>query len=122
MLFLANENFPHSSIKMLRNAGYNVESILEQNPGAKDIEVLKKAKKENRIILTFDKDYGELIYRYKEFSPPGVLYFRLDPFSPEEPAEILLKVMEKEKISIERKFTVIQRNRVRQRSLYNNEP
>jgi predicted nuclease of predicted toxin-antitoxin system len=117
MFFLANENFPLTSIKILRDAGYNVESVLEKNPGAKDSEVLKEAKKEKRIILTFDRDYGELIYKYKQFPPPGVLYFRLDPCTPEEPAEILLRIIKKEKISLKGKFTVIQRNNIRQRVL-----
>jgi predicted nuclease of predicted toxin-antitoxin system len=117
MLFLANENFPLTSIKILRNAGHNVESILEKIPGAKDLEVLKKAKKEKRIIMTFDRDYGELIYKYRKFPPPGILYFRLDPYTPEEPAEILLRIINKEKISIKGKFTVIQRNNIRQRAL-----
>ena len=67
MFFLANENFPLTSIRILRDAGYNVESVLEKNPGAKDSEVLKEAKKEKRVILTFDRDYGELIYKYKQF-------------------------------------------------------
>jgi len=117
MFFLANENFPLTSVKILRDAGYNVESILEKVPGAKDLEVLKKAKKEKRIILTFDRDYGELIYKYKKFPPLGVLYFKLDPHTPEEPAEILLKIIKKEKISIKGRFTVIRRNSIRQRVL-----
>jgi predicted nuclease of predicted toxin-antitoxin system len=63
MDFLANENFPVVSIKLLRNAGHDVASVIEETPGNKDRGVLKRAHEENRIVLTFDRDYGELIYR-----------------------------------------------------------
>jgi len=53
MFFLANENFPLTSIKILREDGYNVESILEKNPGAKDLEVLKKSKERKTYNLNF---------------------------------------------------------------------
>lgn len=117
MYFLANENFPLFSIRLLRNAGHNVASVIEETTGAKDEAVLKRAHAENRIILTFDRDYGELIYRHKLLTPDGIVYFRFDPSTPEEPAEILLNVLEKGKVSISGKFTVIERERIRQRTL-----
>lgn len=52
MDFLANENFPLFSIKLLRDVGYNVASVIRETPGAKDLDILKRAHKENRIILT----------------------------------------------------------------------
>lgn len=61
MDFLADENFPLVSIRLLRNAGHNVVSVIEATPGGKDRDVLKRAHEENRVVLTFDKDYGELI-------------------------------------------------------------
>ncbi|MEW6620973.1 MAG: DUF5615 family PIN-like protein [bacterium] len=117
MNFLANENFPLLSIQMLRRAGYNIASILEETPGAKDIDILKRAQKENRVILTFDRDYGELIYQHRQFVFAGVLYFRFEPATPKEPAEILLKILQKKEILINGKFTVVERSRIRQRSL-----
>jgi len=117
MDFLVNENFPLCSIKLLRKAGHNVASVIEETPGAKDLDVLKRACREKRIVLTFDRDYGELIYRHRSFIPSGVVYFRFDSSTPEEPAKILLKVLKEGKISILGKFTVIERDRVRQRSL-----
>jgi predicted nuclease of predicted toxin-antitoxin system len=87
--FLANENIPIGSIKLLRKSGYDVLSILEEMPGAKDSDILKIAYDENRIILTFDRDYGELIYRYKSYPPGGIVYFRFEPSDPEEPSKIL---------------------------------
>ena len=74
MNFLANENFPLVSIKLLRDAGYNVASVIEETPGAKDHDILECAHVENRIVLTFDRDYGELIYKHKLPAPDGVVY------------------------------------------------
>lgn len=116
MDFLANENFPVFSIRLLRNAGHNVASVLEDTSGARDSEVLRRGHEESRIILTFDRDYGELIYRHKSIVPAGLVFFRFDPATPGEPAEILLEIIEKDKITFTGKFTVIERERIRQRA------
>ncbi len=117
MNFLANENFPRISIRLLRNAGYNIVSVIEDTPGAKDCDILKRAQEENRIILTFDRDYGELIYRHKLFTPAGIVYFRFNPATPQEPAEILLNVLEKREVILLNRFTVIERDKIRQRGI-----
>ena len=116
MDFLANENFPLASIRLLRNAGHNVDSVLEETSGAGDSSVLHRGHEEFRIILTFDRDYGELIYRHESRVPAGLVFFRFDPARPEEPAEILLEILEKGKINFAGKFTVIERGRMRQRN------
>lgn len=117
MNFLANENFPVVSIRLLRVAGHNVVSIIEDTPGVKDYTILKRAYEEKRLILTFDRDYGELIYKHRTITPIGVVYFRFSPSTPEEPAKILLDILEEGKIQLLRKFTVIERGRVRQKTL-----
>jgi predicted nuclease of predicted toxin-antitoxin system len=117
MLFLANENFPLSSIVRLRNAGHDVAAIIEDSPGVKDGEVLAKASQEQRILLTFDRDYGELIYKLKYPRPLGVIYFRFFPRTPVEPAELLLRLLLSEEISLQEKFTVVEFGRIRQRPL-----
>ena len=50
MDFLANENFPVNSIWLLRNAGYDVASIIEDTPGLKDYAVLKQAYKDKAAL------------------------------------------------------------------------
>lgn len=64
MKFLANENFPLPSINVLRSEGYDILNIAEVCPGISDVEVVQKAISENRAILTFDKDYGEIIFKH----------------------------------------------------------
>jgi predicted nuclease of predicted toxin-antitoxin system len=117
MIFLANENFPFPSIRLLRDSSYRVISIIEEMPGVKDRDVLKKANQENLIILTFDRDYGELIYRYNLPVPYGLLYFRFDPDTPEEPAIILLNILHENHLPLISMFTTVERDRIRQRPL-----
>ena len=55
MDFLANENFPLSSIRLLRDADHRVISIIKEAPGSKDQDILKRAHTERLIISTFDR-------------------------------------------------------------------
>jgi predicted nuclease of predicted toxin-antitoxin system len=60
MRFLANENFPGAAIVALRAAGNDVVWVRTAAPGSTDPEVLAWAARDERILLTFDKDFGEL--------------------------------------------------------------
>lgn len=117
MRFLANENFPLASVNLLRRAGHDVAVIIKDSPGARDSDILMRAAREDQRVLTFDRDYGELIYRLGLPAPPGIVYFRYDPLRPEEPAEHLLQLLTVSDLSLERKFTVVERGHVRQRPL-----
>ena len=116
MVFLANENFPRASVLLLRNE-HTVHSIIEEFPGTDDPFVLSLAKEREAIILTFDKDYGELIYHRKLPVPPGVIFFRMDPLTPSEPAHIILEYLKQAEISFAGLFSTISRQKLRQREL-----
>jgi predicted nuclease of predicted toxin-antitoxin system len=116
MNFLANENFPMASIHIMRKAGFDVAAIIETSPGITDSEVLHMARQENRVILTFDRDYGELIYKSNRPTPKGVVYFRFLPSTPAEPGRKVLQLIEK-KFPLDNNFTVLERDRLRQRPL-----
>jgi predicted nuclease of predicted toxin-antitoxin system len=58
--FLADECCDAGIVKSLRGDGHDVTFVVEQNPGASDDEVLLSAYNEGRILLTEDKDFGEL--------------------------------------------------------------
>lgn len=117
MRFLANENIPPATIRLLRQAGMDVVAIGEESPGITDRVVLARARNEQRIILTFDRDYGELIYRHQLSPPAGIVYLRFSPLTPEEPAEYLLRLVTIESLDFAGKFTVADRQKVRQRLL-----
>jgi predicted nuclease of predicted toxin-antitoxin system len=62
MRVLADENFPPPAVAALRKAGWDVFSILEECPGVSDDDVATLCEEQWRILLTFDKDFGELIF------------------------------------------------------------
>ena len=57
MKFVADVNIAQSVIKLLRQNGYNVLDIKKQDPKTSDTNIIKLASKEERIILTHDKDF-----------------------------------------------------------------
>ena len=73
MRFLADENFPRPALEALRKAGWEVFSIAEDCPGISDEEVAALCASQLRILLTFDKDFGELIFRRGLSAGSGVV-------------------------------------------------
>jgi predicted nuclease of predicted toxin-antitoxin system len=71
--------------------------------------------RENLIILTFDRDYGELIFRYGKQKQPGVVYFRDKGADPLFAGQILSDLLAAGQIKFENAFTVIESNNIRQR-------
>lgn len=117
MRFLADEDFPLRGIEPLAAAGHDVTAIILESPSLPDDQVLLRAVREGRVLLTFDRDHGRLLYRSGASVPEGVIYFRFDPAYPEEPAEHVLALLGQPDFSILGMLTVVERDRVRQRSL-----
>jgi predicted nuclease of predicted toxin-antitoxin system len=117
-MFLANENFPKPSITLLREKGFHVVSIQEKSAGISDEAVLKEAIDQDLIILTFDRDYGELIFRYAQTNPPGVIYFRHKGSDPLFAGQLMIKLLEEKQLSFQKTFTVIEEKNIRQRFYY----
>jgi predicted nuclease of predicted toxin-antitoxin system len=109
---LADENVPLASIQQLRGAGHDVEQL---PPGTADRIILDRARTEQRVLVTFDRDFGELIFRAGEAAPAGLLYLRFEPASPTEAADVLQSLFAHAEIQIEGFLTVVDRDRVRQR-------
>jgi predicted nuclease of predicted toxin-antitoxin system len=112
---LANENFPFPSILHLRNLGYDITSIGEDYAGVSDEFVMGVAEAEQRAILTFDRDYGELIFRHNYKPQKGVIYLRLEKYAPNEPGIIVHRLFQEYTIEIERTLTVFDGLMIRQR-------
>jgi predicted nuclease of predicted toxin-antitoxin system len=84
MNFLMDENIPRLVIQQLRELGHDVISVKELIQGVGDRNVISKAVIENRIIVTRDKDFGELIYQNKVSKPAGIILIRLFGYQPDE--------------------------------------
>lgn len=80
---LADENIATSVIQALRGAGFDVVSIREEMPGANDADVLSRAAAERRLLITHDKDFGEMAFRNGLPADCGVVLFRLSGEDPD---------------------------------------
>ena len=113
--FLADENFPATSIRLLREAGHDVISIAEVSPALRDEAILNLSIVRDRIVITFDRDFGELIFRRGMPMGGGIIYFRLGQFRPDEPAKLILEEIRAESGKFDGLFSVISRTGLRQR-------
>jgi predicted nuclease of predicted toxin-antitoxin system len=74
MRILANENFPGPVIRALRDRGHDVVSVKETISGADYRRVLDLAGKQARLVVTLDKDFGELAFRFGLPAQSGVVF------------------------------------------------
>lgn len=116
MRILANENFPGPVIRELRRRGHDVMSVKETMRGATDPEVLARAQAEERLVVTFDKDFGELAFRSGLPATSGVILFRLSGSSPETDNARTLSALESG-IDWVGSFSVVSDDRIRVRPL-----
>jgi predicted nuclease of predicted toxin-antitoxin system len=107
MKLLANENFPLKSILFLKSKGFDIASIGTDNPSIKDNAVMGIAIEEERTILTFDRDYGELIFKHNYRPKKGVIYFRLNEYKADEPGRIIEDLVSKKKFDFDNALTVL---------------
>lgn len=91
---IVNENFPYPALRRLRGAGVDVLAVRELMPGASDEAILRKACETNRWLVTFDRDYGELVYSKRCPAPPAILYLRQEPCPPDKPADWVLALLD----------------------------
>jgi predicted nuclease of predicted toxin-antitoxin system len=90
---LANENFPGDAVTALRQAGHDVAWVRVDAPGSTDAQVLQRANDESRILVTFDKDFGELAFRMGLPAVSGVILFRISTSSPTFVAELAVTAL-----------------------------
>lgn len=90
---LANENWPRPALLALRTAGVDVQSIAAIMPSASDLQVLGHASTEGRWVMTFERDYGELVFMRAVPPPPAILPLRQGAFTPLWPAQVVLDLL-----------------------------
>ncbi len=77
MRICANENLAEDCVIALRQAGHDVLWIREAAPGSSDNAVLLRAQAEERLLLTFDKDFGDLVFHLGLAASNGIILFRI---------------------------------------------
>jgi predicted nuclease of predicted toxin-antitoxin system len=113
---LANENFPGPAVRLLRETGADIAWASESMASAPDVEVLARARAECRWLLTYDRDYGELVFSRGLPPPRAVVYLRQEPYPPTRPAELILQLMA-EPGRVDGLFLVVSERAIRSRHL-----
>ena len=75
MRILADENILNQVVIRLRAAGYDVRWAKESDRGEADPNLLELATRERRMLITYDKDFGDLVHRDGMPAPHGVILF-----------------------------------------------
>ncbi len=112
MRFLADENFPLDAIESLKNDGHDVASIRADSPGIGDEFVLGRAVLEQRVLLTFDKDFGDLAFHAKFPASCGIIFFRIQAPSSAALSALVCQALSN-RIDWSGQFSVIEPTRIR---------
>lgn len=113
--FLANENIPFDSVMYLRMRGFDILSIGSDYAGISDEEVMRISIKEERVIITYDSDYGELIFKHGYKPRAGVVFIRNQPIDSSEAGKTIERLLISKKLSFHDCLTVVDLNSIRQR-------
>lgn len=116
MRFLANENLPGDAVEASRAAGHDVVWVRTAAPGSANVEVLASARHDRRIVLTFDKDFGELAWRRRLPAECGIVLFRI-PMPPPSGVGDALAAILSSRSDWTGHFTVVEPGRIRMRPL-----
>jgi predicted nuclease of predicted toxin-antitoxin system len=116
MRFLANENFPLDAIELLKANHYDIKWIRTTAPGISDEEVLVMSVLENRILLSFDKDFGALVYQKGRQASCGIVLFRFKIISSMQAAAFVTNVLN-QRNDWQGMFSVVSEDKIRMRPL-----
>lgn len=117
MKFLANENIPKKVCNRLRlEMDIDITSSLEIAQGLRDEEVISLAQEKGSIIITFDKDFGELVFK-KRANVKGIVLLRFAPVSPEFIFNKIKNLLLTGDIKLEGNFVVVEEDLVRVREI-----
>ena len=106
MLLLADENVDAPIVAALRAAGHRVEYVYELDPGIDDGAVLALSNANNALLLTSDKDFGELVFR-RRLVHAGVVLYRLAGLSPERKSLIIAEALAAHEDEMKGSFSLI---------------
>lgn len=106
MNFVADESVDRPIVEQLRRDGYHIWYIAELQPSISDDAVLNLANRENALLITEDKDFGEMIFRLRRFSA-GIILVRLVGLSATAKAVIVASAINQHRSELPNRFTVI---------------
>lgn len=100
----------------LDEQGFNVKAIRYIDPSMTDSNIIKLAFKEERVIITMDKDFGELVY-HSSMDHSGIILLRLEDATGQEKLNIMKEILAKYSDKLKNHFSVYQRGKFRIRKI-----
>jgi predicted nuclease of predicted toxin-antitoxin system len=112
MRFLADENCDFAVVRKLRDAEHDVVAVAEVALGAADDEVINFARREKRVLITEDKDFGQLVFAAAK-SASGVILIRFPAPARSILPQAILDLVNSEQEGLFGSFVVLQPSRIR---------
>jgi len=106
--FIADENIPRETVELLKKKGLDIVTVSDVSPGLGDDEILDLARKDERIVITFDRDFGQLIFKQKR-KTEGLILLRFNPESPQQIAKRIQQTLAT-KIDMEGSVIVVKKD------------
>lgn len=110
--FLADESVDFRVVTHLREDGYDLAAVIESDAGINDQQVLEMANRLKAILLTEDKDFGELTYRLQRPNQ-GIILMRMGGLPLAERLSRIRRLLTEHLEELRDKFTVITRDKIR---------
>lgn len=112
MNFIADEGVDWPVVARLRQLGHTVWYVAEMSPSISDAEVLAQADSLYAILLTCDKDFGEMVFRQK-FASHGIVLMRFHGLLPEQKTAVIENMLEHHGAQLVNAFTVVTLTKIR---------
>jgi len=112
MHFLADESCDFAVVRALRAAGYDVKAVAEVALGAADDVVADLALHERRVLLTEDKDFGQLVFAAAR-PTSGVIFIRYPTSARSVLPQVILDLVKTQQEQLLGAFIVVQPSRIR---------
>ncbi len=116
MRLLADENLSNKMIDYLIEKGHDVKAVGRAHPSIKDENIIAISNLENRVIVTFDSDFGRLIFQKGLYPEAGVIFLRLEAEQIKYAGELVEHLISVEKINPARRLYVYDGENLRNQS------
>ena len=113
--FLADESCDFAVVRCLRAAAYDVDAIMETASGASDANIIKMAVRSGRILMTEDRDFGDLVYAHQK-EHGGIILIRYPSTTRRDMAATILALVKQKGEALAGCFVVVSPLKIRIRA------
>jgi predicted nuclease of predicted toxin-antitoxin system len=115
-MIVADESVDGNIVAHLKTLSYQIHYIPQHTPGIPDLEVLETAIQNDALLLTEDKDFGELVYRLR-LPHCGILLLRLAGVETSKKCSLVEFALRENEAMLKNKFAVLDENKLRIREI-----